>query len=743
MRRQIASLRSATAVGALLACAVSTASAQSVVPPTYVESAEAVEAVGVFQTPSDVIVLDEIVILSAAEQLRQAPGVSVITEEDIEHAPPARDLAELIRQMPGVALTGNSSSGQRGNQRQIDLRGMGPENTMILIDGKPVMSRNAVRPGRSGERDTRGDSNWVPAELIERIEVLRGPAAARYGSGAAGGVVNIITKRPVETTASLSTYLQVPQHREEGGSRRVNAMVGGPITDRLSYRLTAGGSWTDPDDADINEEALAEETGAPVTNAPAGREGVVSYEVGGLLSYDVNDNHRLDLGLDYSRQGNRYAGDTLLSNTSDLVDALANQGAETNVMERTTLSLRHQGFYDFGSSDSYVQWEHTENERLGEGQAGSGEGMINTDTGFTTIKLDNVAAKSEFDVPLEILRPQTLTLGAEYRGEFMTDDRGNPNEDLTADAHLFAVYVEDNIHVADDLILTPGLRLDHHDSFGFNLSPSLNAAYQITDEITLKGGVARAFKAPTLYQLNPHYRYNSRGNGCPPGLGQCEVLGNPDLDAETSINKEIGIGYVGESGVQASLTYYHNDYKNRIQAGIDPVDPSLNSGLGSLNTFQWENSGPAVISGIEGSLTLPLPFVDGLVWSTNFTKPIKRENKETGQPISLIPDYTINSALRWQATEDLGLTFSATLYGDIEARTIDVRGEPIANPAPPRDAYALFGVSADYKVNENASVVAGVSNLFDERLFRTEGNNGASTYNEPGRAFYIALRAGF
>ncbi|KAG1530983.1 hypothetical protein G6F50_016966 [Rhizopus delemar] len=73
---------------------------------------------------------------------------------------------------------------------------MGPENTLILVDGKRIGARDAVRMGRSGERNTRGDTNCVPAEMIERIEELRGPAAARYASGASGGVVNIITKRP-------------------------------------------------------------------------------------------------------------------------------------------------------------------------------------------------------------------------------------------------------------------------------------------------------------------------------------------------------------------------------------------------------------------------------------------------------------------------------------------------------------------------------------------------------------------
>ncbi|MEG1043059.1 MAG: TonB-dependent receptor plug domain-containing protein, partial [Pseudomonas sp.] len=82
----------------------------------------------------------------------------------------------VIRRMPGINLTGNTASGSYGNFRQIDIRGMGPENTLILIDGRPVSSRDSVRMGRSGERNSRGDSNWVPAEAVERIEVLRGPA---------------------------------------------------------------------------------------------------------------------------------------------------------------------------------------------------------------------------------------------------------------------------------------------------------------------------------------------------------------------------------------------------------------------------------------------------------------------------------------------------------------------------------------------------------------------------------------
>lgn len=158
-------------------------------------------------------------VVTAREQTLQAPGVSTIDSEAIKKHPIQRDVAEIIRTQPGVNLTGNSNSGQRGNNRQIDIRGMGPENTLILIDGMPVSSRNSVRYGWSDERDTRGDTNWVPPEMIDRIEVIRGPAAALYGNGAMG-VWSISSPNPpltngmaisIPTSMRRNTKMKAPQ----------------------------------------------------------------------------------------------------------------------------------------------------------------------------------------------------------------------------------------------------------------------------------------------------------------------------------------------------------------------------------------------------------------------------------------------------------------------------------------------------------------------------------------------------
>ena len=161
------------------------------------------------QEPTDTPVShDDTIVVTAAEQNLQAPGVSTITADEIRKNPVARDVSEIIRTMPGVNLTGNSTSGQRGNNRQIDIRGMGPENTLILIDGKPVSSRNSVRQGWRGERDTRGDTSWVPPEMIERIvRQLRVMATARRAAW-----LTSLPKKAVVSGTAPGTHISMRQN---------------------------------------------------------------------------------------------------------------------------------------------------------------------------------------------------------------------------------------------------------------------------------------------------------------------------------------------------------------------------------------------------------------------------------------------------------------------------------------------------------------------------------------------------
>ncbi|MFC0337051.1 ferric enterobactin receptor [Kushneria avicenniae] len=704
-------------------------------------------------TVEDTDDLGEMVVLGTAEQtLKQAPGVSIITSEDIEKRPPANDLSEIIRRMPGVNLTGNSASGQRGNNRQIDIRGMGPENTLILIDGKPVSSRNSVRYGWRGERDSRGDTNWVPPEMVERIEVLRGPAAARYGSGAAGGVVNIITKRATEQwMGSVTTFTSTPTNSEEGATRRANFNLAGPLTNDLSLRLYGSANKTDADDTDINADVLDDGT----LNPSAGREGVRNRDINALLSWQATEDQLLDLEMGYSRQGNIYTGDSQNNNRNELTEGLAEDGAETNRLYRQNVALTHTGHWQDMDTRVTAQYERTRNTRLQEGTAGSGEGRINDPDNFVSNELNSYRLSAEADYYTDRFFDQVITFGSEWNRDTLEDPSNTnqsfgetgslagfaPNGDDKTSAELGGVYVEDNIELRPGTIVTPGLRFDHHSEAGSNWSPSLNASQELSDHVTLKAGVARAFKAPNLYQTNPNYLLYSRGNGCAIGSqNSCYLVGNEDLDAETSINKEIGIEYRNDDLV-AGLTYFRNDYKDKIVSGLDPVAVTG----GGTDVLQWRNAERAVVQGLEGNLQIPL--TDSLLWSNNVTYMIESEDRETGDPLSIIPEFTLNSTLDWTINDRLNTQLYWTAYGKQEgpSQPINRLGERTGVNDDSLSPYSIVGFNVGYTFNDHLRGSFGVNNLFDKRLYR-EGNSsnaGAATYNEPGRAIYSSLTASF
>ncbi|HBK46204.1 MAG TPA: TonB-dependent siderophore receptor [Xanthomonadaceae bacterium] len=693
-----------------------------------------------------------------AEQIaKQALGTSIITREDIERRPPANDLADILRTMPGVNLTGNSASGAYGNNRQIDLRGMGPENTLILVDGRRVSSRDSVRMGVAGERNSRGDTNWVPAEAVERIEVLRGPAAARYGSGAAGGVINIITRKPTgDLAGSMTMYGLVPEHGDEGGSQRAGFTLSGPLARDWSFRVYGNLNKTDADAADIN---AGHSNGA---TPAAGREGVRNKDVKGLLRWDPSASQTVELESGFSRQGNIFAGEYLNTSNATVQDKI---GAETNVMIRRDAAITHRGKWDFGTSRLTFSYGDTDNTRLSEGLAGGPEGSLAAAPVWTRSNLKDYSADGELNLPSVIGGIDHIwTLGFEYRDSGL-DDPYSMSQSGTGvggidagtrsgktDEQVTALFVEDNIYLGERLTLTPGLRFDHHSQFGDNLGPSLNAQFKLAEDWLVKGGIARAFKAPNLYQANPNYLYYTRGNGCPDyytGSGGCYIQGNADLDSETSINKEIGVEWLPDNGYHASLTYFHNDYDDKIVAGYSDYYETA----GSAYVYQWVNASKALVQGLEGNFRMPLLGERGrtLSWNTNLTWMLDNKNEQTGQPLSVIPEYTFNTALDWRPTEQLSFSLMATFYGRQEQATRDRNNEPVCGtadlgPCDTLGAYSLWSASGRYRITDAISLGFGVNNLADKRVFR-EGSRassaGAATYNEPGRAYWTSLTLGF
>lgn len=372
------------------------------------------------QAATDTVLGETTVRATAEEELKQALGTSIITAEDIERSPVSNDLSEIIRTMPGVNLTGASSSGAYGNQRQIDLRGMGPENTLILIDGKPVMSREAAQMRRSGERDTRGDTNWY---RLSKSSVSKSSVVLRLhaGSGAAGGVVNIITKKPQKKlSGSVTAYYLQPEDSQEGGSNRLGFNLTGPIGEDLSFRLYGNVAKTEGDDIGINGLAA---NGLPLA---AGREGNRNRDVNAMLRWDLTPDQVLEFEAGFSRQGNIYVGEMPVnsnaSNTAVIKD-LAENGAELRRTYRQTASITHRAnLGELGRSRVIFQYENTRNSNCKKNTAGGPEGSCIAPIEFVEAEQQNYFLSGELNTPLKLGGfSQMLTTGVEFRNQELND----------------------------------------------------------------------------------------------------------------------------------------------------------------------------------------------------------------------------------------------------------------------------------------------------------------------------------
>src|SRR5690606_29041989 len=150
------------------------------------------------------------------------------------------------------------------------------------------------------------------------------------------------------------------------------------------------------------------------------------------------------------------------------------------------------------------------------------------------------------------LNNHTFTIGAQYwEAEMIEGLNDEPFEHEQS-----AVFFEDEWRLLDPLALTIGARYDDHSVFGSHVSPRAYLVFDAADTVTVKGGVSRGYKSPTLDQL-------AEGINGVVSQGRRPTVGNPDLGPETSTNYEIGIYYNNGMGFTANATIYRNNFEDK------------------------------------------------------------------------------------------------------------------------------------------------------------------------------------
>ena len=466
--------------------------------------------------------------------LREVPmSVGLVGQEEIRRNP-ALNVSDMLSNIPGAFASGGNQAGNR----KISLRGMGTEHTLILIDG--------VR--QHGFMDTYGASITIDPANIERIEVIKGPASVLYGSDAIGGVVNIITKKGLDSNASLrfSTRLIIDSSTE---SFEPQASISG-LVNGFDYRVSGSGI-----NADSRKTPRGTLPYSDYSHRDYAAELGYSWE-GGRLAFSYEDFRREAAltPLDWSRDNAPFM------DTSDITTY--------SLTPRDDRKTFRGGLTLDDLTDNLNRLSLTAYSQKADLVTTPMDNLAGTRTGRNSSHYDSFGGSLQTE--WEFGETHQLTLGFDYDKIDFEDRRANytlalPGLNYRATGHqeTSALFLQDEWKLTEDFTAIFGLRqnwsenkLTKQTSFPdrvrtvkeSKLVGSVGATYSGFDNFAFRAQFSQGFKTPTPLQLL---------------TGSGYLQPNPDLKPEESNNYEIGLRYMGEH-LNVDVSLYYNDLKDGI-----------------------------------------------------------------------------------------------------------------------------------------------------------------------------------
>ena len=642
--------------------------------------------------------------------LSKAPSVvTVITADDIK-ATGATNLVDVLQGVPGIHVRYQ----QFGFRPLISFRGTNDKQTLVMVDGAP-MSDLMWRLGIFWK--------GLPTSIIDRVEIIRGPGSALFGTDASAGVINVITKVAGKIEGS-----EMGLRLGSDNTQTAWMQYGGELNG-FDIAMTADLFRTDSHDPKIKADAQTRNdlaTGSNASLAPGDAE--YGWNNADLRLSVAKDNWRLQ--LDYSEHNDLETGmtgagalDPLTEGDDSRFNVALMFGDEQFTEDwgvNAELRYRH---IDYSSGDGFQEWPpgYIDPEELPNPVTPYPDGVLNQwesaehsvlgEASGLYRGFDNHAVKLGAGFRWQDIYRVEHWVNSGVDGNGNTLPPGGPLVDLSDTPYAFApekdrtisyLYLQDVWKIAEDLELTTGARFDHNSDYGDSFNPRVALVWETTDKLTTKFLYGQAFRAPNFQELYAETSFS---------------LPNSNLDPEESETWELAFAYAPVRQVRLGMNLYYYEQTDFISLQQVP----------GLSKLQYQNSGEYNVKGVELEAWWQPGKDLSITANYAYNDPDESPYRAFGAP-----KQQAYMRLDWRFLPDWNWNIQGNWIGKVDRNPGDTRSD--------LDDHLLTDTTLRYRGVKDWEFAFSVRNLFDEDARDRTSSSIPDDLPLPDRSVYLEAR---
>lgn len=667
--------------------------------------------------------LDPMVITATRTEMsvKESPSaVEIVSSKKLEETQ-AKTLRDALKSALGVNVF-NDFQG-RSN---VSIRGSESRHVLIMVDGKRLGGELSYNSANAWDVDR------IRMEDVERVEIIRGPAGALYGSDAMAGVINVITKTPEKNAGSIN-YEYGWYENGKGAGYKSNVYLQG-VEKNVSYKLNAGLNNNRPymDPAGSGDEMNFYGKEQPISLSVG-----YKFDNGNQLSADFSrikeDNQKGSSSVTVMRPGEVWQNkkSTIYNDNKRTDYSLTYKGDD----EKQSWIIRaYQSVYDKRYTSQDVTQMFT----------GGKPGTITVkDPKIDTVK--RTLSVIEGHDSWHMGDKHYLTAGLEYRRDNSEGTRlkkkGTPvaggsayNAYDEAAINYTAVYVQDEFKPDEKWLIIPSVRYDYSDKFGSEITSRLATTYNAAKDIRVKAVIGQGYKTPTVNEL---YHFWEMYAANPGGSGQF-FEGNPDLQPEKSLSYELAVEKDWGDKTTAHLGIFRNDVKDLISSywtgRFTDDDPNSYPGLGRDQVMTYRNVPKATLQGVEfyGSHELG----KNIFMNFGYTY-LEAKDKTGGTRLTDRAKHQLTFGVSYQPQNIYAWDCSFDIVSNLNYYYHNADKSTMGNSVYSTKNFTIANIMASKHYTKDAKIYLGIDNISNHRNF------GAYADGNLGRLYRVGMEYKF